>query len=93
MQCRINCGACCIAPSIVGPIPGMPLGKPAGHRCVQLNVDNRCQLFSSPARPALCAAFMPEQELCGDNREQALVLIATLEIATADTNSRWLSES
>ena len=30
MNCREGCGACCIAPSISSPIPGMPHGKPAG---------------------------------------------------------------
>ena len=30
MPCRDGCGACCIAPSITSPIPGMPHGKPAG---------------------------------------------------------------
>ncbi|HNV09555.1 MAG TPA: YkgJ family cysteine cluster protein, partial [Dokdonella sp.] len=29
MSCRSGCGACCIAPSISSPIPGMPNGKPA----------------------------------------------------------------
>ncbi|MBV6674737.1 YkgJ family cysteine cluster protein, partial [Klebsiella pneumoniae] len=24
MECRTDCGACCIAPSISSPIPGMP---------------------------------------------------------------------
>ncbi|MDW3636530.1 YkgJ family cysteine cluster protein, partial [Vibrio sp. Vb0667] len=24
MDCRLGCGACCIAPSISSPIPGMP---------------------------------------------------------------------
>ncbi|MCR3872443.1 YkgJ family cysteine cluster protein, partial [Pseudomonas aeruginosa] len=28
MQCRAGCGACCIAPSISSPLPGMPAGKP-----------------------------------------------------------------
>ena len=32
MECRSSCGACCIAPSINSPIPGMPHGKPAGVR-------------------------------------------------------------
>jgi Fe-S-cluster containining protein len=32
MNCRLGCGACCIAPSISSPIPGMPQGKPAGVR-------------------------------------------------------------
>ncbi|NBX68342.1 MAG: YkgJ family cysteine cluster protein, partial [Proteobacteria bacterium] len=38
MECRIGCGACCIAPSISSPLPGMPHGKPAGVRCVNLNI-------------------------------------------------------
>lgn len=29
-ECRPGCGACCIAPSISSPIPGMPEGKAAG---------------------------------------------------------------
>ena len=37
MDCRLGCGACCISPSISSPIPGMPKGKPAGERCIQLN--------------------------------------------------------
>jgi hypothetical protein len=27
MDCRPQCGACCVAPSISSPIPGMPHGK------------------------------------------------------------------
>ena len=34
MDCRSDCGACCIAPSISSPIPGMPNGKPANTRCI-----------------------------------------------------------
>ena len=37
MDCRPGCAACCIAPSISSPIPGMPHGKPAGVRCAQLD--------------------------------------------------------
>jgi Fe-S-cluster containining protein len=44
MDCRPGCGACCIAPSISSPIPGMPvvdgISKPAGVRCVQLDAAN-----------------------------------------------------
>ncbi|MFC0402948.1 YkgJ family cysteine cluster protein [Paraburkholderia rhizosphaerae] len=50
--CRPGCGACCIAPSISSPIPGMPDGKPAGVRCVQLGDDLRCAIFGKPERPA-----------------------------------------
>lgn len=27
LDCRSGCGACCIAPSISSPIPGMPDGN------------------------------------------------------------------
>ena len=38
MECRTDCGACCIAPSISSPIPGMPQGKPAGDNAVILGL-------------------------------------------------------
>ena len=79
MDCRPGCGACCIAPSIAAPLPGMPDGKPAGVRCVHLDEAYRCDLFGDPRRPALCDAFAPEPGICGDDREQALVNIAVLE--------------
>ena len=40
----------------------------------------RCDLFGDARRPALCNAFAPERELCGDNREQALALLGQLEM-------------
>ncbi|MBL8300799.1 MAG: YkgJ family cysteine cluster protein, partial [Rhodanobacteraceae bacterium] len=57
--CRTSCGACCIAPSISSPIPGMPRGKPAGVRCIQLTDDNRCAIFHSPERPEVCGRLRP----------------------------------
>ena len=52
-DCRPGCGACCTAPSISSPIPGMPDGKPAGVRCAQLLPDERCGIFGSPSgRPS-----------------------------------------
>ncbi|MCQ4320800.1 YkgJ family cysteine cluster protein [Stutzerimonas stutzeri] len=83
MNCRPGCGACCIAPSISSPIPGMPFGKPAGERCVHLSESNRCGLFGLPSRPAVCAAFDADQEACGVSREDALRLLGWLEQATA----------
>jgi hypothetical protein len=80
--CREVCGACCIAPSISQAIPGMPNGKPAGVACVNLNQDYSCGLFGKADRPALCDSFQAEQSVCGNNREQALHLIAVLELAT-----------
>ncbi|WP_155833612.1 YkgJ family cysteine cluster protein [Halomonas sp. BC04] len=80
--CRPGCGACCIAPSISSPIPGMPDGKPAGVRCVQLDDDNLCRLFGDPQRPAVCERFGFDPSLCGDDRQQALERISALEQAT-----------
>jgi len=82
MECRIGCGACCVAPSISSPIPGMPRGKPAGVRCVQLTPDNRCLLFGLPERPAVCASLRPSLEMCGQTAEEAYVHLFTLELIT-----------
>src|SRR4051794_6783024 len=79
MQCRPGCGACCIAPSIPSPIPGMPQGKPAGVRCVQLDAENRCRIFGRPERPAFCGGLQPAREMCGAAKEQAMVWLAALE--------------
>jgi hypothetical protein len=40
----------------------------------------RCILFGDARRPDLCDAFKAEREFCGDNREQALVRLAQLEL-------------
>lgn len=82
MDCRARCGACCIAPSISSPIPGMPHGKPAGMPCVQLDDDYRCRLFGKPERPAFCATLQPAPDLCGRSREDAFRLIEWLERET-----------
>ncbi|WP_313110125.1 YkgJ family cysteine cluster protein [Stutzerimonas nitrititolerans] len=83
MDCRPGCGACCIAPSISTPMPGMPLGKPAGVRCVHLSESNLCALFGDEARPAVCAAFLADPVVCGQSREEAIRLLGWLEQATA----------
>jgi len=82
MSCRPHCAACCIAPSITSPLPGMPHGKPAGVRCAQLTEDCRCAAFGRPERPAFCAGLRPSAEMCGESREQALAWLAHLEQAT-----------
>ncbi|WP_083405043.1 YkgJ family cysteine cluster protein [Idiomarina sp. MD25a] len=84
MDCRLGCGACCIAPSISSPIPGMPEGKKAGERCVQLDDDNLCRLFGDPRRPQVCSDFDATRDVCGDNRAQALILLTRLEQATGN---------
>ena len=83
MNCRPQCGACCIAPSITSPIPGMPHGKPAGLPCVQLDEALRCRLFGRPERPAFCATLKPGPDMCGASRQDAMALLAALERATA----------
>lgn len=83
MQCREGCGACCIAPSISSPLPGMPNGKPAGVRCLHLQADRRCAIFHSPERPAVCAGFSAEPSVCGDSVEEAMQIIIWLEDETA----------
>ena len=83
MDCRVGCGACCIAPSISSPIPGMPNGKPAGVRCIQLDEANRCKLFDKPERPEVCRRLRPEPAMCGANRDEALAILTRLEAASA----------
>ena len=82
VDCRPGCGACCIAPSISSPIPGMPRGKPAGIPCVQLLPDYRCALFGRPERPAVCVSLRPTEEMCGASRGEALEYLTELERAT-----------
>lgn len=61
----------------------MPEGKPAGVRCVQLSGENLCKLFGSPARPKVCEAFRPAEDVCGDCRSEALILLERLERVTS----------
>lgn len=93
MECRPNCAACCIAPSISSNIPGMALSngisKPAGMRCVQLDEKDRCKLFGLPERPAVCVSLKPEADMCGDSREQAMRWLgATETLTTPDRTGR-----
>lgn len=83
MECRVGCGACCIAASISTPIPGHPRGKPAGVPCAQLTADFACALFGDPRRPAVCAGLKPTPAMCGDNRAEALARLYRLERETA----------
>ncbi|MDF2182907.1 YkgJ family cysteine cluster protein [Neptuniibacter sp. CAU 1671] len=76
MECRLGCGACCIAPSISS------LNKPAGVPCVHLTEDMRCGIFGKPERPKVCADFPALQEHCGTRREEALILLTQLEADT-----------
>ena len=57
----------------------MPLGKPAGVRCVQLDEHNMCRLFGLPTRPKVCLDFKASVDVCGDTNEYAIKLISYLE--------------
>ena len=60
----------------------MPNGKPANTRCVQLDDDNLCKLFGDARRPVVCAAFSAQDYVCGQSREEALILLTELESLT-----------
>lgn len=82
MDCRPGCGACCIAPSITSPIPGMAGGKPAGVACLHLRPDMSCAIFGRADRPAFCAGLKPAPDMCGQTRDQAIAWLDRLEAAT-----------
>lgn len=82
MNCRVGCAACCIAPSISSPIPGMENGKPAGVRCIQLTEDNKCKIFGQSDRPTVCSSLKASKEMCGDSSKEAYFYLEYLEKAT-----------
>lgn len=82
INCREGCGACCIAPSITSPLPGMPQGKPAGVSCIQLDEEMRCKVFGQPGRPAFCVGLKPAPEMCGASHVQTLFWLNNLEKVT-----------
>jgi hypothetical protein len=88
MDCRIGCGACCVAPSISTPLPGMPGGKPAGVRCPHLTSEHRCALFGLPERPTVCASLRPSPEMCGCDARAAYSGLIRLERATSISAKR-----
>jgi len=60
----------------------MPLGKPAGERCLHLSEDYACGLWGDPRRPAVCAQFKAEPGFCGSSRNEALQILKSIERAT-----------
>jgi Fe-S-cluster containining protein len=77
MECRENCGACCIALSISSPLPGMDKGKPAGVRCIHLLNNYRCDIYNDISKPKVCIDFKAEPEFCGSDREEALKILSS----------------
>lgn len=86
MECRLYCGACCIAPSISSSIPGMENGKKAGERCIQLDENNLCKIFNDPRRPSVCGNLKPCKDMCGDSAEEALAFLTLLEKETTPSS-------
>ena len=78
MNCRENCGACCIALSISSPLPGMPGGKPAGVRCIHLLNDYMCDIYNDQDYPRVCAGFNAEPDFCGSTQEEAMKILESL---------------
>lgn len=60
----------------------MPNGKPAGVPCIQLDEELRCKIFGQPERPAVCGGLRPDEDMCGDSREQALRWLGYMEDLT-----------
>ncbi len=83
MKCRVGCAACCIEISISSPIPGMPNGKPAGIKCVNLGEDNTCLIHNTESYPNVCKEFSPSLEMCGESTEYALSYLKKLEAMTS----------
>jgi len=82
MVCRSDCGACCIAPSITTPMPGMPQGKAAGQKCLHLDDKFLCRLWGTTERPAFCDQFKAELAYCGSHRDEAMAILTALEHQT-----------
>lgn len=82
MQCRAECGACCIVPAIHHPFWLMPNGKAAGERCVHLDKSYRCKIFNDPRRPVCCDEFKAEADICGQTQVEAIKCLWQLEIET-----------
>jgi Fe-S-cluster containining protein len=85
LSCRPGCAACCTAPSISSPIPGMPQGKPAGVACVQLDEQLRCKIFGQAERPAVCGQLQASWDMCGpidDGGRFAQIYLTRLEALT-----------
>ena len=85
MQCRIGCGACCIAPSISSALPFHPFGKPAAVRCLHLGNENKCSIFLQPSRPLVCSDFHATEDACGSTKEEAMAILSEWEMLTSIT--------
>ncbi len=81
-ECRSQCGACCIAPSISPVHPALPQGKASGVRFPHLDDDIRCRLFGQPERPDVCTSLRPQPEMCGESAAEAMATLIHWEQLT-----------
>ncbi|WP_318495654.1 YkgJ family cysteine cluster protein [Photobacterium leiognathi] len=76
MECRLGCGACCIAPTISS------LDKAANIRCKYLDKNNLCSIFGKPERPQVCSDFKADPDVCGTTNKDAMDNLIYLEAVT-----------
>ncbi len=81
-QCRPGCAACCTVISISSPLPGMPNGKPAGIRCINLDEQNHCKIHHSQIYPDVCRKHKASLEFCGESNQEAMERLSNLEKLT-----------
>jgi hypothetical protein len=43
----------------------------------------RCAVFGKPERPAFCASLQASVEMCGNDRQAAILWLTQLEVNTA----------
>jgi hypothetical protein len=83
MECRANCGACCIAPTITSEMPNMPDGKPSGIACINLNSDTlKCNIWGTAEYPKFCGAYQACESVCGSSKAEAMINIYYLDEVT-----------
>ena len=69
--------------SISSALPGMPDGKPAGVRCVNLDENNCCIIHDKPNFPRVCRNFKFDPVCCGSTNEEAMKNLDKLEKLTS----------
>ena len=72
--------------SISSPIPGMPRGKPAGVKCVNLDENMLCRIYGTEFYPEVCRNFTASEEMCGNTRQDACAYLGNLEKLTGLTD-------
>jgi Fe-S-cluster containining protein len=48
-------------------------------KCIHLTDDCKCSIYFSPNRPLVCDGFQADQLVCGNSREEAIMIFSGLE--------------